>query len=341
MQYVHSIAFLGCRFGTFFYGLLIPLFSVSFLVLMMLPSCQNVARAQNEQKVPTEAIKDTLNQAFPLPVPPLSMTSPREKAVYILEHYWDACNFDDPLLYTQHPAILERSFVDFLAIAQSLPDDVALPQLMTPANRACGELFDMFDVLYRKYLHEQEGAFVNERYYQAALEWFIASPKSSFAIVERDKHLLRIARLNEVGNVATNFSFVLANGEIKRLTDYTNNKYTLLIFFDPSCSRCEDTTRKLADDIFFSNMVATSQLNVLYISTIEEPPFDPDNQSVLPPFAVVGHNADGYVANVPLYDISKTPSIYLLDKRGKVLEKNATIEEIKAHLKSLLSAKKN
>lgn len=294
---------------------------------------------QNELSVREEvsiAVKDSTSTLFPQPAIPLTIDKPSQQALYYLKHYWDAFDFTqgkEVLQDAKSKKKLEKEFCDFLTIALSLPLNKVKETLMTPAKQAEGELFYYFEELYSHYLHDAGAPYKNELYYVEVLKWYLHSPKTDFATMERTKSTLKLILRNSVGEQAENFSFVLTSGEVRQLSQY-RGKLLLLLFYTPGCEGCRKATRQLKGSWIINQDIAKEKLHLLYIYPENNPEELKKDLSMLPSNAAIGVNSNEEIISSSLYDLSQSPTIYLLDAKGKVLLKNTTIKTIEKFLQN-------
>lgn len=328
-------------------GLTVALF-ISFCAVTLSLSAHNEddpkSRSMEERRASggdrLGIVSDTVvHRPFPLPKLPLVIKTPRERALYYAAHYWDNCDFSPSNDYLQDSKAMERCFVDFLGIVLSLPLEEIKDYITIPAQKSHGELFKFFEGMYRKHLYESDSSLKNEEYYLPVIEWYSTSPKTDFATSERIKLLLKLVKSNRPGTDANNFSFVLADGEVRRLSDF-RGKMTILFFFTPGCSGCQKASRLIAADEKISMRVIDNSINLLYICTENDVEGFRRGLSEIPTFATAGVNANGTVQNVPLYDLKESPTIFLLDKEGKVVLRDANIEDIRNYITKYLKITK-
>lgn len=292
---------------------------------------QNLWQAGADREI-VKKLPDTATVLFPRPEVPLLLETPHDKALYCVEHFWDRFDFQNGAKYLEeNRKLLDESFVDFLGIALSLPLEEVKDFLTIPAEKSHGELFRYFEEMYRLYLYEKNSPFQSEEHYISVLEWYSTSPKTDLALTQRSQMMLRLLKRNRVGNMAEDFSFTQLEGGIRRLRDY-RGKPTLLFFYTPGCEGCIRATDALIEDPTLTEWLLWGRLNLLYIYVEEDIEAFKRSLSTLPEQAVPGINEDLSVINTPLYDLKDSPTLYLLDAKGYVLLKDASVEEISRFL---------
>ncbi len=268
--------------------------------------------------------------AFPLPNIPLSLTTPQERASYFVKHYWDEFNFTDSS-YLAKPQNMEVSVANFLGVAIALPLGEAKPSILLPIENSSGGMLELFLRLYKKYLYDPNSPILNEEYYIPVVESALKSPKVSYAERVRLKERYELMLRNRVGKKAEDFVYELGNGSLHRLsTRFT--PHTMLVFYEPGCHTCAALLQQLQNDELFRSWSETKQLDILFIYPDGDKTTWQAGLSEFPAFIEAGINSDGSIVSKQLYDIKATPTIYLLDKHGYVLQKDARIEVIKEYL---------
>ncbi len=144
-------------------------------------------------------------------------------------------------------------------------------------------------------------------------------------------------RYNSVGNQAVELKLYTVDDEQRTLSS-VNAEYTIMFFFEPSCGHCKKATPKMKElaDEYWSKGV---EVFAVYTQTNKEEwtkfieaqglenwinVWDPYNQSYFRHY----------------YDISSTPSIYLLDRHKKILAKRIDVDTLRKVLEDEFNRKK-
>ena len=247
-----------------------------------------------------------------------------ERAEYYGEHYFDNMSLDCDAMVRTPSAVfyerVERFFDGYLG--KATPEVICdfVDKVLEKA-RPSKEVFKfLVNHLAEKYLrsnvmtHDAVYVHMIEKYY-ATGEAFWASPSDIDAEVERATKWKRLL----VGQKAPEFG-VLYNDQWHHLSDI-KNKYTLLIFWSPTCGHCATIIPALHD--FYTKNAKKYDIGTFAINTdIHEE--DKWQQFIKDKNLYDWNNYNGGVANVDwkdLYDVISTPVIYLLDKDHKILAK--------------------
>lgn len=120
-------------------------------------------------------------------------------------------------------------------------------------------------------------------------------------------------------------------GKTGRLSQLKSD-YTLLFFYAPDCTSCQEFERVLSEIPFFLDIQEKGILRVLAIYPDEDENEWLLKSSKMPQGWIVGWNKQGDIRSKTLYEIRATPTLFLLDKQKKVILKDATLDQIIRHL---------
>lgn len=299
--------------------------------LLLLVACR-----QSQSTAPSnDAVSATTGTAhvahYRRPEIPQMMTDPGQRAVYYVKHYWDDYSLaDTAFIHSDETEQLYADFVDALQYVDAAEVRTAL-QTMMQQMEADSTAFAHFCSLSEKYLYDPNSPMRNEDYYIPVLEQMINSKHLSEYDKIRPIDQLKQAHKNRPGMKATDFSYVTPKGKTARLSQL-NSDYTLLFFYDPDCTSCQEFERVLSEMPFFLDIQKKGILRVLAIY-----PDTDENEwllksSQMPEGWIVGWNKQGDIRSKTLYEIRATPTLYLLDKQKKVILKDATLDQIIQHL---------
>ncbi len=250
--------------------------------------------------------------------------SRQQRAEYYGDHYFDNMSLDCNAMLRTPPAVffdrVEGFFNGYLG--QASPDVICqyADNVIEKARPAKDVFQFLVNYLAEKYLqshvmtHDAVYVHMIEKYY-ATGEAFWASPSDIDSEVERATRWKRLL----VGETAPDFG-VLYKEHWHHLSDI-KNKYTLLIFWSPSCGHCATMIPALHD--FYQKHAKKYDIGTFAINTdIHEE--DKWQEFIKDKNLYDWNNYNGGVANVDwkdLYDVISTPVIYLLDKNHKILAK--------------------
>ncbi|GHV48522.1 hypothetical protein FACS1894181_04480 [Bacteroidia bacterium] len=283
---------------------------------------------QNKSVLPAEE-----PYTFQMITIPATLTSPEERAAYLVKHYWDNFEFADTSLVRRQQAI-EQALVDYIDIFPYATQTIVRESIRGMLKKAekAENIFVYFASLYERYLYEPNSPMRNDEYYIPVLETLLESP--SWKEKVRPAELLRLAKLNRTGQVANNFTYTLANGQ-KGTLHALRSAYTLVFFYNPDCHNCQEVSGGLQQSATVSSMLAAKRLNILAIYTDADLAAWKRYLPQMPKEWTVSYDEKRAIDREELYDLKAIPSLYLLDKDKKVLLKDATFEQVENYLGNL------
>ena len=263
---------------------------------------------------------------FSLPELPDTLETPKDRANYLVSHYWNSYNFTAT---TNNPKATEQILVDFINILPHADGDVAataILNLISHAERESEkEAFSQLLKLAEKYLYEMQSPFRQDEYYIPILRYLL-SEESTTEKSDTESYLLRnrLERLlkNRQGELATDFLFTLASGEQRSLYEQEATPI-LLLFYDPECRNCKETIRELEASSAISTLLQQNKLKVLAVCLNNNTPIWKDYQQHFPSDWISVYDATLNIREKELYELRMLPTIYLLDNEKKVLLKDA------------------
>jgi thiol-disulfide isomerase/thioredoxin len=268
-----------------------------------------------------------VNGELQLPAVPQGMTDARERASYIVAHFWDALSFEDTTL-THDTVFMEQNFANYASlfpIADMAEVRSAVADLISRAE-ADTTAFHLMGYIANKYLYEPNSPMLNEEFYELFLPPLIDSKLTGEA--ERSTLLFRsrCINMNRRGTRAANFSYTDTAGRMHSLhyTD-TAGAPMLLIFFDPECEHCQESLQQLSESATAQQLVADGRLTILAVYAVGDKSTWRQSQLNLPSQWIVGFDETG-IEDRDLYVLRATPTCFLLDADKTVLMKDVPAE---------------
>ncbi len=288
--------------------------------------------------------------------PKLLMTHPvtRDDSLknyyYYKQHYWDGITFMDERL-VRTPFFQPKFERYYREIISQAPDSIIQESdYQILLARTAPEMYKFLlnwltdEYIYPKYMG-QDAIFVHlfEKYHSVgATSWLNA--KQMETISKRAYMLMA----NLIGEKAANLEMVDSLGKPVSLYD-VNADFTVVCFWDPTCGHCKEEVPRL-DSIYqatwkkdnlkiFGVLSADIKDNIIqewvkFIAdhhlgewiNVYQPQAKRDDEEK--------NNRAGYHQ---LYDVTVTPTLYLLDKDKRIIGKKLTWEQINELLKVKLS----
>lgn len=237
-------------------------------------------------------------------------------------NYWDNYPFH---------AALERGYRDSLEcsfdlFAQKIP-------LLSATDRleAVARMLDRASIDKRSYLfvaklseacfHGQALFVGQDEVYRKVLKHLISSSLLSETEKVRPRFQWGMLQKNAVGHVASDFSFTMRDGCEMTLCKMPETMFRWMIFFDPSCVRCQVLVNKLRHHEGLNRAISANKVQVLAVCVSEDVPAWERIKDDLPQNWVVGLGGNEIWEN-SLYDLRYLPAIYVLGGNRKVIYKH-------------------
>ena len=185
--------------------------------------------------------------------------------------------------------------------------------------------------LQEKYFLDPNSPYRSEELYIPVAEHLLASPYSTEIQRQRAQWLLPRLHLNRPGEPAADFPFLTPKG--RRTSFYAvlaerKPQQTLLFFSNPGCPNCLEITKALNADPQVQARIASGKLLVVNIYPDEDVVAWLDYLPNYPEEWVCGQDGDQVLHTDTLYWLRAIPSLYLLDTAGRVMLKDATLEDV-------------
>lgn len=253
---------------------------------------------------------------------------------YQKSHYWDNVSFsNEGILRT--PIFEQRLKNYFSNILIQTPDSLNKEADKIIDKAAGDKLVYQYVVSYLLNHFNQSNIMSHDAVFVHIADEYYLKRKAPWATDDlKSKIKERVTRLkpNLVGNKAPNLVLESETGEYIAL-EQVKAKYTVVYFWEPDCSHCQKETPVLYD--LFNKYrekgvqvfaVYTQYKKAEWTKSLAEKGYDWIN--------VWDAN---YNSNFrALYDISSTPTVYLLDQDKKIIAKRISVETLGQILNDLL-----
>jgi thiol-disulfide isomerase/thioredoxin len=262
-------------------------------------------------------------------------------------HYWDGTTFmNDCVVRTPFfPIKLERYYREVMPQeSDSIIKDADYKLLLA---RSSPEMYKYLlnwltdEYISPKYMG-QDAVFVHlfEKYHSKGLSPWL-NEKQMEAITRRAYMLMA----NLVGEKAANLQLIDSTDKVTTLYD-VNADYTVVVFWDPNCGHCKEEMPRV-DSFYRANWKAK---NVKIYAVMTE--YDKEgwikfiNNNNLSEWTHVHQTLqmlkEDTDAQIPsfkqLYDITQTPTLYLLDKEKRIVGKKLTLQQLNDLLQVKITA---
>lgn len=267
-----------------------------------------------------------VSQDFVLPCIPDTIKEKDDRIEYIVLHYWDNYDFEDPYIFIEGNTMLE-----YFVLLKDVPYNVSSESIFQTLNKASrsNQIFSLFIDTYRIYLFHPESFFCDYERYLAVAEFVIANeqiPQSSKSDFLLEKEVINT---NRIGDKATNFVVEDRNGNPIKLYNI-NTDFILVFFHNPNCGICAETKEKLLKSEIIGEMIDAGKLKVFAVCPYNE--YDLWETTEYPENWLSGYDKEQRINKEYLYYFLESSSIYLLDKDKNILMKDARLDLLEAFL---------
>lgn len=268
---------------------------------------------------------------FPLPEVPQMLATPTDRANYLAIHYWDRFDFKDNSLIDK-PEITEQGFANFISIMPYVTEKqeafAVLAKRMTVNPKMLAHLLEVSE----RYLFDNFSPVYEEELYLLLVKELLGKPQLSLVQKERLRYQQKVTMKNRVGQVASDFGFVLRDG--KRMTlKGVEADYVLLYLNDPECEACQKVKKGLEASEAVAQWRKNGRMKLL--SVCIEGKTNGWKNLPAPDGWIDGCDENKQLLEQDLYDLRNLPAVYLLDANKRILLKNATLQRLEQMLKQM------
>ena len=306
------------------------LFYKLLAVLTVVAMCGCASKEKKEAENTSTATTALKN--FERVAPPVMMTNPQDRAGFMITHFWDRFDFADTM-YCYAPEITEQGFADFIALfpyATSIKVSEGVKKLLDAAE-VDEVMYNHFFKLAGKYLYDPNSERRNDEFYIPFLEHIVASPKVTDAYKIRTAHFLQLANRNRPGTKAQDIVYTIASGATGRLHNISA-PYLLLMFYNPDCKECKETTDHLKNSPAITAAVSSGRLKILAVYTDENLDIWRAHLNEIPQSWINGYDKALNIRTNEVYDLKAIPTLYLLDRDKTVIMKDTSVGFINGYL---------
>lgn len=257
---------------------------------------------------------------------------------YYKKHYWDGISFMDGRII-RTPFFLPKVEKYFREVLSPDPDSIIRESdyLLLRARTAPEMYKFLLNWLTDEYINPkymgQDAVFVHlfEKYHSKGVSSWL-NEKQMTAISNRAYMLMS----NLIGEQAANLEMVDSTGKPEPLYE-VNAPYTIVCFWDPTCSHCQQEVPKM-DSMYHAKWEkeGVKMYGVLTDTKEQQKWREFINKNNLHSWINVyqtdGQNKIEEAAKKPsykqLYDVTQTPTLYLLDKDKRIIAKKLTWQQM-------------
>ncbi len=269
---------------------------------------------------------------------PVTHNDSLENYYYYKKHYWDGISFmDDRIIRT--PFFIPKLEKYFREVISPTPDSIIKESdYLLLRARVAPEMYKFLlnwftdEYIYPKYMG-QDAVFVHlfETYHSKGVSSWLTDKQKT--IISNRAYMLMA---NLIGEQAANLELSDSTGKVVPLYN-VEAPYTIVCFWDPTCSHCREQVPEL--DSMYHAKWEKEGVKIYGVLT---------DSKVLDQWKqfMVKNNLHNWInvyqtdeqkkaeedAKKPsfkqLYDVTQTPTLYLLDKDKRIIAKKLTIDQI-------------
>ncbi len=257
---------------------------------------------------------------------------------FVKEHFWDDVLFNDDRLL--HTPFFEKKLDEYFKYYVFPEPDSLIKEIkiMLLSARTGKEIYPyLLTKFTNKYLNPEYMG--QDKVFLYLFENFYAKGDTSFLNAQSRKMIFERAyslMANQLGNPAPILDLTDTSG--KNIALYSlQGKFTMVVFWDPTCGHCKEELPRV--DSFYQNKWKALGLK-LYSVNVKDGTMDEMKKFVyekkfsadwIYTYQTKAARDAEQTAGQPnfrqLYDISKTPTLYLLDEDKRIIAKQLSIEQ--------------
>ena len=230
-------------------------------------------------------------------------------------------------------AVQEMQFEQYVLSLRAMPVEEArrVQDSLLQAAECDSAEWARLTALEDKFLLDPNSPYRNEELYIPVARHMISSPHATERQRIYGEYALPRLLRNRIGEPTADFGFVTPKGRHSSLYGVLAERQprqTILFFSNPGCPNCKEITEILGADAEVQALIEAGKLLVLNIYPDEDVAAWLDYLPNYPDNWVCGQDADQLLNSDTVYWLRAIPSLYLLDAEGRVLLKDAPLEEI-------------
>lgn len=266
--------------------------------------------------------------------------STRERWEYYMDHYFDYTRLDDDAMIRTPELVFHKRLTDYLDVClKNAPAETIIEyvdKLIDKARPSKENFRYLVHTIAEKYL--QSNVMSYDAIYVHMVKKYIATGECDWMSPTTVDNNVKRAETWErllLGKPAPPLIMRDDKGQVQSLYNL-NHKYTLLIFWSPTCGHCKTAIPEL----YKRYAKYRDKCDIAAYAVLSEPdePTRPKWHEFIKTHHLDWINIDGGEANIDwheVYDVETTPQIYLLDKDKKILAKKLSADTFEEVLKAI------
>lgn len=299
-------------------------FSLIFIAAGILCASYSCNAAAKENKENPSA-----GYTFIFPDIPNNLSSPQDRAEYLIAHYWD--NFDFTADYSKADAFIEQTLVDFLSILPIIESEdpvVKAFEALITKSAVNEKLKNDIGRLIPIYLGNTDSPMRNDRLYLDYLEVWTSQPDLDRSEKMRKMDLIEMLSKNMKGTQATDFTYKTIDGKVHTMSSTLSpGSDMLLMFFNPNCDSCEGAIIEMENSQYLKKKIIDGELKILAVYSGDNVKEWKRKAAAMPENWTIGIN-ENEIEESDLYYLPGLPSFYLIGADGIIKEKEMPLSWI-------------
>ncbi len=259
---------------------------------------------------------------FPYPEAPETITNFYERCTYLVDKFWERCNFKSAFSSKSKLNDAFGDWVSFMPYASADTVHLAVDRLLETVKKSGPQTLEIARMAER-WLYSDSADFVSEEVYLP----FAKAAAGHKKIPSDDRsHFAR--QVNIIANSAVGATFpdieLTGADGTKRHALADSTKYTLVLVASRDCSDCSLARVRLSADPALNSLVDAKLLKIVYIVDGDAGDTDKSDVSSCPANWVAG--VAGSLGDT--LEMRGNPMIYYLDKDNKIMVKNIPVDNV-------------
>lgn len=285
------------------------LLTILFLFVAIVPSFRVVAQES-----------DTY---FPYPVVPEEKVTLAERCNYLVEHFWDRCNFKQSFSSLDKLSQAFGDWLSFMPYASADTVHMSINHFIGEVGKIGGENTAAIAGMAESWLYSDSAMYTSEELYLPFAKAAAMHKKVNKALKTKYAMQVKMIENSSVGAIMSPFDYIKSDGLQGNFADAVASR-VILLFYNPDCIDCSLAKARLGADYNLNKLIEEGLVKVVAIYPGEITDEWKENALTLPDSWIVGAAPDIDME----VDIPETPCIYYLDARHKILAKHVVIDNL-------------
>lgn len=271
----------------------------------------------------TVAAQQQTDTYFPYPIVPDSISTLQARTDYLLEHFWDFCDFKRAFSSRQKMAGAFKDYLSFMPHASARQAHRSVARLLKSLEKQPDDLL-FFARKAEEYIHSDTADIYSDELYLPFAVAVSSNKRIDKAVRDQFAHQARILSGSQVGMPAPAFNYTDRSGVPSVFAPDSTAEVTILFFNAPDCMDCTIARSRLNADIRASNFIKDGVMRVVAITPGEADENWKQMAESYPESWIVGAAPDVD----EIYDIPNTPTFYVIDDAHKIALKRIDINTL-------------